>query len=312
MSTLLGDLRISDLLAFLAVVRTSSISSAARERCVSPSQVSKSLARLEDQLGVTLLQRGARGVAPSEAALRLLPEVEDVVARLGRLHAGGPTGTDRELTLAAPSYVCDAFLPRLVDALPEVRVRAFELPPAVLRSQSAENGFALAISTGTARLPDAWSVTELGHLRFGLFASPGLAARLGGLLVREDDLREIPFVSPAYQWNGRIIPADDGCPLDKSRRLIGHEVATIRLALSLAARSEQLVFGPIIAALDDLSAGSLVELRVEGWARSAPLFVACNPSQVSSRVHRAVCAAVRHLLDEIAALTDRLPEQPHL
>ena len=42
-----ADLRVADLLTFLAVVRSSSLTAAARERRVTPSQVSKAITRVE-------------------------------------------------------------------------------------------------------------------------------------------------------------------------------------------------------------------------------------------------------------------------
>ena len=76
----LGDFRLADILSFLAVRRDGSVSAAARGLGVTPSQISKSVARLESQLHVTVLTRGGRGVRVSEAGEQVAPYLEDVVA----------------------------------------------------------------------------------------------------------------------------------------------------------------------------------------------------------------------------------------
>jgi hypothetical protein len=50
------------------------------------------------------------------------------------------------------------------------------------------------------------------------------------------------------------------------------------------ARSDLLVFGPAVAAHRHVTAGSLVEVRVQGWDIREPLQVACNGDRVLSRV----------------------------
>src|SRR4051812_8957606 len=112
-SRLPTDLRIADILTFLAVRRSGSITGAARQVRVTASQVSKAITRLEEQLRVKLLLRSARGVTLSDGALRVLPDLEEIVARLERLSRSGVQEITA-LTIAAPSYLNAAFFPNLV------------------------------------------------------------------------------------------------------------------------------------------------------------------------------------------------------
>src|SRR5246127_1134876 len=57
---------------FVRVVETGSFSAAARQLGVGQPAVSKSVAQLEDYLGVKLLARSTRGLAPTEAGLGYL------------------------------------------------------------------------------------------------------------------------------------------------------------------------------------------------------------------------------------------------
>ena len=113
---------LNDLSAFLAVVRERSFTRAAARLGVSPSALSHTLRALEERLGVCLLNRTTRSVAPTEAGERLwravgprLEEVEAELEALGELRAK-PAGTIR---ISASDYAAHALLlPRLTALLP--------------------------------------------------------------------------------------------------------------------------------------------------------------------------------------------------
>jgi DNA-binding transcriptional LysR family regulator len=63
---------INDLLAFLAVAKERSFTRAAAQLGVSQSALSHTIRGLEERLGVRLLARTTRSVAPTEAGERLL------------------------------------------------------------------------------------------------------------------------------------------------------------------------------------------------------------------------------------------------
>ena len=86
----LGVLRIADILTFLSVVRHRSVSRAARERNVTTSQVSKSIARLEKQVKQKLFPNGAN----LKRMLRM-PVTE--------VYSDSPLGKVRMRTCTAPS-----------------------------------------------------------------------------------------------------------------------------------------------------------------------------------------------------------------
>lgn len=92
---------INDLLAFLAVARARSFTRAAAGLGVSPSSLSHTVRQLEERLGVRLLMRTTRSVAPTEAGERLLyklgPHFEGIEAELASLSElrDKPAGTIR-------------------------------------------------------------------------------------------------------------------------------------------------------------------------------------------------------------------------
>jgi DNA-binding transcriptional LysR family regulator len=82
---------LNDLLAFLAVAREGSFTRAAAKMGVSQSALSHTIRGLETRLGVRLLSRTTRSVAPTEAGERLLmttgPHFDEIEAELDALSA---------------------------------------------------------------------------------------------------------------------------------------------------------------------------------------------------------------------------------
>ena len=113
---------IADLTAFLAVARERSFTRAAAKLGVSQSALSQTIRELEARLGLRLLTRTTRSVAPTEAGERLLrtvgPRVEEIEAELEALSElrEKPAGTIR---ITAGDHPVDTILwPKLAKFLP--------------------------------------------------------------------------------------------------------------------------------------------------------------------------------------------------
>ena len=124
---------VNDLIAFLAVARERSFTRAAAQLGVSQSALSHTMRALEERLGVRLLTRTTRSVAPTEAGERLLqgigPRFEEIEAELTALNAlrEKPAGTIRinagehaAETILWPAL--ENFLPRYPDIKVELTV----------------------------------------------------------------------------------------------------------------------------------------------------------------------------------------------
>jgi DNA-binding transcriptional LysR family regulator len=293
----LTELRFGDLLTFLTVNRCGAITGAARALKVTPSQVSKAVHRLERQLGVQLLARSTRGVIVSDDGRRLIPQLEEVTARVGQLRPEAPSR--EELALAAPSYLNAIFLPRMAAALPGARVRGLELPPALVRAYAVENFFDVALIVGDEQLPGAWVNSAVGQVRKALFATPEVAHQLGPPPVDPRRLVELPFVTPIYSVNGQFVPSDDGCPLSHTRRRLGHQSTTLVVGLDLACTTDQLIFGPAIGAWAHLSRRELVEVRVRGWDVRERLTLAVDGQRVRAKTQKTLVTLIQRTVAEL-------------
>lgn len=120
---------VSDLLAFIAVAREGSFTQAAVKLGVSQPALSHRLRTLEERLGLRLLNRTTRSVAPTEAGERLLRSIEPQFAQIeGSLTAltelrDNPSGIVRiTATEHAAKTVLWPRLSRVMQAYPEITI----------------------------------------------------------------------------------------------------------------------------------------------------------------------------------------------
>ena len=114
-----AHVNLNRLVYFTAVIDTGSFTAAAARLGITKAVVSQQVARLEDELGTTLLVRTTRRVEPTEAGrafharcVVILRESEDAFVDIGRA-AESPTGT---LRLTAPfDYGAAVVVPALAE-----------------------------------------------------------------------------------------------------------------------------------------------------------------------------------------------------
>jgi DNA-binding transcriptional LysR family regulator len=120
---------LGDLTAFVAVARAGGFRDAARVTGGSASSLSEAVRRLETRLGVRLLNRTTRSVAPTEAGARLLdrlgPALHEVEAALDVVNGfrDRPAGTLRlNVPVSAAKLVLPRIVPPFLAAYPEIRL----------------------------------------------------------------------------------------------------------------------------------------------------------------------------------------------
>src|SRR5258707_458394 len=139
------------LLAFVRTVDAGSFAGAARLIGASPSAVSKSVARLEQRLGVRLLQRSTRTLSPTSegaayyehvaAHLRAIEEADDIVQAPGNVH--GVLRVTVPTTFGRP--LISAWAGSFLDRYPDIKL---DLSVADRRIDLIREGFDLAVRIG--------------------------------------------------------------------------------------------------------------------------------------------------------------------
>ncbi|TGR23169.1 MULTISPECIES: LysR family transcriptional regulator [unclassified Mesorhizobium] len=172
---------INDMVAFLAVAQDQSFTRAAAKLGVTPSALSHSVKGLEERLGVRLLSRTTRNVAPTEAGERLMrsiaphfEQIETEIASLSELR-DKPAGNIR---IACSDYVIDTiFRPVLKDFLPKFPDISVELAIDNGFTNIVEQRFDAGVRMGEAVAKDMIAVRIGPDWRFTVAASPSYFER---------------------------------------------------------------------------------------------------------------------------------------
>ena len=120
---------LNDLAAFVAVARAGGFRDAARQTGAPASNLSAAVRRLEARLGVRLLNRTTRSVAPTEAGARVLERLSPALAEVEAALDDAATVRDRPagtLRLNVPSSIARSVLRPIIagflNAYPEIRL----------------------------------------------------------------------------------------------------------------------------------------------------------------------------------------------
>ena len=256
------DNRFGDIETFLAVANGGSLASAARMLRLTPSAVSRSIARLEQRLGVTLMRRTTRSLALTAEGLAyrdrmsvLLADIETVEAGLGR-ERQGPRGLLR--INASPSIGTMGLLPilpRFTARYPDVTVD-LSLSDAIV--DLVEERADIAIRIGPLR-DTRLRAKKLGHSRTTLVASPDYLARRGTPQTPDDldrhDCLRFSFRRSVDSWPFRIGKRIVHRPVQGS--FFGNSGEVVR---QMAVAGGGIARHGYFHVAEDLAAGRLVEI----------------------------------------------------
>jgi DNA-binding transcriptional LysR family regulator len=254
---------IDDLAAFLAVARERSFVHAAAQLGVSASALSHTIRKLEERLGVRLLTRTTRSVAPTAAGERLAarvgPHLEEVEAELAALSElrDRPAGTIR---ITAVDHAAETVLwPALGDFLlryPEVQVDL--IVDNSLRDIVAER-FDAGIRMGERVARDMIAVRIGPDIRMAVVAAPSYFAERP-MPKTPQDLAEhtcinmrLPTLGDIYAWEFEQGPREINVRVEG--QLTVNDIAVIRRA-ALAGIGVAII--PEDNVQHDLDAGRLV------------------------------------------------------
>jgi len=283
--------RFGDLDVFSRVVAARSMSGAGRELGLSPAVISKRIRRLEERLGVRLLQRTTRQLALTEAGQGFYERVVGILAAIEEAEAWAAQGSATArglLKVTAPTSFgrlhIAPHLNRFLDANPDVTV---DLTLSDSFSDIVGEGFDLAIRI--ADLTDSSLIAKrLAPAHRILCAAPAYLAREGVPDTLADLQRHTLLIHNGSEW-----------------RLEGPDrLEAVRVMSRLRTNSSEVVREAVLA-------GSGIALRSTwdvGPELKSGALVRVLPAYASSRrvaVH-AVYPSRRHLEHKLRAFLDFL------
>lgn len=287
---------LADLSAFVAVAIHRSFRRAADELGTAPSTLSHAMRGLEERLGVRLLNRTTRSVAPTEAGFRLLASLQSALASLDdaldsvAAFRGKVAGTVR---INAPrlgaSLLVREVLPRMAERFPDVTVDVVVEGRLV---DIVSGGFDAGLRLADSIPRDMIAVPFGKPVKFVCVASPDYLKQAGMPKTPDELMRHrcIGHRLPGgklYRWDferaGRalVIDAPSAVILDDEELMV--EAAAKGLGIAYVANA---------AATAALKAKQLREVLAD-WMPAEEALAVYYPG------HRAVPPALRAFLDVI-------------
>jgi DNA-binding transcriptional LysR family regulator len=195
----------SHIAAFLAVLRSGSLSGAARLLGLSQPTVRLQIADLEHRFATPLFTRTRTGLAPTERALGLRERAEAFEAAteaFARAASGAADAVDGRVRLTAPrvmaTHVLPGVLSTLTARLPQLTIELAATDAVEdLTRQDADLALRLAEPRQAALI-----LRKLRPIRLGFFASSAFVARHGMPDTTGDLMARLPFV---FEDRGRRI-----------------------------------------------------------------------------------------------------------
>jgi DNA-binding transcriptional LysR family regulator len=197
--------RLDTMRMYVAVARLGSFAEAARQLRLSPSVVTRSIAQLEDQLGVTLLTRTTRAVRLTErgglyfeSCQQILEDIDGAERRI-RSENAEPRG---DLNVAAPIVFGRLHvLPIVNRILTDHRALSVQLSLSDRNAHLVEEGVDVAVRIGD--LADSSLIAvKLGAVSRVLVASPSYLAQHGAPASPADLVAfdSIAFLDATSEW----------------------------------------------------------------------------------------------------------------
>lgn len=272
-----------DLASFAVVARERSFTKAAAKLGVSQSALSQTIRALEKRLGLPLLTRTTRSVAPTEAGERLLgtvaprfEEIEAVLVSLSALRAR-PAGTIRITAGEHPALsVLQPALARLLPLHPDIQV---EIIVDYGLTDIVAEGYDAGVRLGEQVAKDMIAVRIGPDIRMAVVGSPAYFKRHKAPRMPQD-LTSQNCINTRLPTYGGKFPWD----LERKGREVNVRVegqlifnnAALRLASALDGLG--LAYMPEDQALPYLADGRLIRV-LEDWCPSFPGYHLYYPSR---------------------------------
>ncbi|SDE80626.1 transcriptional regulator, LysR family [Variovorax sp. CF079] len=289
----------NDVLAFVHVVREGSFTRAAAAVGVTPSALSHSIRGLEARLGVRLLTRTTRSIAPTEAGERLFssvaPRFEDINAELAavkELH-DKPVGTIR---ITSAEHAANSILwPKLSKVLHQYPDISVEITVDYTLSDITSQRYDAGVRIGDQVAKDMIAVRIGPDLRIAVVGSPAYFARRAKPRTPHD-LVHHDCINLRLPTQGGLLPWDfnkDGQEI--KFRVSGRWVFSSSSPIVRAALADYgLAFVPEDMVLEHIAAGRLVRV-LDKWCAPYPGYHLYYPSRrQSSRALVVIVEALRH------------------
>jgi LysR family transcriptional regulator, nitrogen assimilation regulatory protein len=308
-----GSINLKQLIFFRKAVETGNLTRAASELNVAQTALGLQIRNLEEELGVTLLERHSRGVRATSVGRVLLTHADDILARLEKarhavqVHAQPDKRVIRlGLTPSIVRLVGDAILTELSEGLSSVQLRIAEDFSFILMRQMAAGEIDCALTY--------MDETDPSYLRRALLeedllflTAPGPDAGEGPITFRDVTARDLVLTAKQDVVTRALMRIADRLGVGLS---VTYEVQSIRAVKNLVAKGVADTIIPFGAAESEISKGEFVArpvispavIRTLAFVRpDSPAF-----SGIEAEFDAFIDAVADKLHDDVRSVTRRL------
>lgn len=298
MDRTVGAQRLHQLMVFSAIVRAGSMTAAAKELGVSKSVVSGHLRKLEEELGVRLLERTTRrmsltqvGERVLEAAKRMAEAAEDAAEAAASERSEIRGELRVAFTMALWPGLIRPVLQRLRNGHPGLRVLCFGQDA---RVDLVEERLDIAVRVGVP-LDSSNVITRLARDREIVVAAPELAAAWRDCVPA--DLARADFVGHRHVQRSTLSMRNGERSATVQVQTPVVVVDTAQMLLDAAKDGLGLCIGPSHMLHADLESGALVRV-LNGWSMRELEVYALMPSRRNNRRSAVFLETLREVLVE--------------
>lgn len=290
---------------FAKVVETGSLTAAADVLHVSQPALGMQIKKLEDELGVELLHRHSRGVAPTEAGRLMADHAAAIIGRAARARqevadlSAAPRGT---VGLGVTPTVGRVLVPELLDRvaveLPEVTLTLSEGLSEVVMRDVALGRLDLAFSYNRDAVAGLVCLPLLSENLY--FVGARSAEIAAGDTIRFTEVCRFPLILPSRPHGIRVLlensAAAAGCRLD-----VTLEIDSISMEREMIETARGYTVLPYGVVGREIAQGRLFAREIVAPTLARVLFLAAPKRHLRSRAAEAVRALIETIVADATA-----------
>lgn len=280
---------------FIAIAESPSLSAAARALGVAQPSLSQNVVRMEDELGVRLVERSPRGTVLTDDGILLLRHARKVCTAFDHC-----LDEMREVGDALRGKVSFGMPPSvsMVMSVPLAETVRVEFPDLRLRAIEAMSGYIKTwIDDGTVDIGFIYDLAKANHFRtihvlnerLFFFSAPDAwpLESPPGAPVRLCDLQDLELILPSPSHGLRKTIEGYAQPRGVHLNVTIEMDAMTQIKELVARGSGHTIFSPS-AVHDFVARGDLVKAPITDPDMVRPVYLATNPARTSSRACRAI------------------------
>lgn len=282
----LSELKLSDLHLMVELSETHSLREVARRHSLNPSQLSKSIRRIEEKVGLSLLSRSPQKMTFTLEGMQFLKIAREILKLSPALASGKLENPPRTYVIASYSFINQYLLAECLGKITKEDDKTkFQLIEMSNKDQvmAGINGvFEISLHTKFLNWPKTWISKKVGYTKSGLYGRKGHPL---GAKSDSEEVLKYKFVVPLRVSKSGIQNGDDDCPINIQDRIPGNGCMTGATALSFIKNNNQISYLPQIVAKAAIAKGEIMEIHVADWKESKePIYLVARGDAVPQKL----------------------------